>query len=74
MITSRNLKHKNGAAVLQSADPEKNICVGITESAGSNFDWMIEKFYHYEKNDRKGLRVTVVKKARQIWVKCDELL
>ena len=51
IITSRNLKHKNGAAVLQSADPEKNIVVGITESAGSNFDWMIEKFYHYEKND-----------------------
>ncbi|MCT4647199.1 MAG: FGGY-family carbohydrate kinase [Carboxylicivirga sp.] len=51
VITSCNLKHKNGAAVLQSADPEKNICVGITESAGSNFDWMIEKFYHYEKND-----------------------
>jgi len=51
ITTGRNLKHKNGAAVLQSADTNKNLVVGITESAGSNFDWMIEKFYKYEKND-----------------------
>jgi len=51
ITTAKNLKHKNGAAVLQSADTNKNLVVGITESAGSNFDWMIEKFYKYEKND-----------------------
>jgi xylulokinase len=49
--TSKNLNHKNGAAVLQSADPTKNLIVGITESAGANLEWMIEKFYKYEKND-----------------------
>ena len=53
IMTARNIKHKNGAAVLQSADPGKNILVGITESAGSNVDWMIEKFYKYEKDDPK---------------------
>jgi len=51
ITTARNLKHKNGAVVLQSADAGMNLLVGITESAGSNMDWMIEKFYRYEKND-----------------------
>lgn len=51
VTTAKNLKHKNGAAVLQSADAGKNLVVGITESAGNNLDWMIEKFYKLEKND-----------------------
>ncbi|MFN8254428.1 MAG: FGGY-family carbohydrate kinase [Bacteroidales bacterium] len=51
ITTVKNLKHKNGAVVLQSASPEMNLLVGITESAGSNLEWMIEKFYKYEKND-----------------------
>jgi len=51
ITTHKNLKHKNGAVVLQSADAAMNLLVGITESAGSNLDWMIEKFYKYEKND-----------------------
>ena len=51
--TSRNLKHKNGAFCLQSADPDMNLLVGITESAGSNFDWLIDNFYKLEKEDPK---------------------
>ena len=51
ITTGKNLKHKNGAVVLQSADTSMNLLVGITESAGSNLEWMIEKFYKYEKND-----------------------
>ena len=51
ITTARNLKHRNGAAVLQSADAAMNLVVGITESAGSNLDWMIEKFYRFEKDD-----------------------
>jgi len=43
--TGKNLKHKNGAVVLQSADAQKNLLVRITESAGANLEWMIEKFY-----------------------------
>jgi len=51
VTTAKNLKHKNGAVILQSADAAMNLLVGITESAGSNLDWLIEKFYKYEKND-----------------------
>ncbi|RLD93852.1 MAG: hypothetical protein DRJ29_07590 [Bacteroidetes bacterium] len=51
ITTGKNLKHKNGAVVLQSADAHKNLLVGITESAGANLDWMIEKFYKLEKSD-----------------------
>lgn len=50
ITTADNLKHKNGAVVLQSADPSMNLLVGITESAGSNLEWVIEKFYKYEKD------------------------
>jgi xylulokinase len=53
VTTSKNLKHKNGAFCLQSADPTKNLLVGITESAGSNFDWLIDNFYKLEKSDPK---------------------
>lgn len=51
ITTGTYLKHRNGAVVLQSADPHKNLLVGITESAGANLDWMIEKFYKLEKDD-----------------------
>ena len=53
ITTTRNLKHKNGAFCLQSADPEFNLLVGITESAGSNIDWLIDNFYKLEKADPK---------------------
>ncbi len=51
ITTAKNLNHKNGAFILQSADPAMNLLVGITESAGSNLEWMIEKFYKFENND-----------------------
>lgn len=53
ITTAKNIKHKNGAFCLQSADPHMNLLVGITESAGSNFDWLIENFYKLEKADPK---------------------
>ncbi len=49
--TAKNRKHKNAAVCLQSADPGSNIIVGITESAGANFEWLIDNFYSKEKND-----------------------
>ena len=51
--TKKFLKHKSGAVCIQSADPGMNFLVGITESAGSNLEWAIEKFYKYEKEDPK---------------------
>jgi xylulokinase len=43
--TSKSPKFKNGAVCLQSADPSKNLIVGITESAGANTLWILENFY-----------------------------
>jgi xylulokinase len=47
-------KFKNGAVCLQSADPEKNLVVGITESAGANTRWLIDTFYSNEKSQLSG--------------------
>lgn len=41
-------KFKRGAAAIQSADPDMNLIVGITEAAGSNIQWIIEQFYTKE--------------------------
>ncbi len=54
VTTRRAPKFKNGAVCLQSADPNKNLVVGITESAGANLEWLIERFYKREKVDLKG--------------------
>lgn len=49
--TARTPKFKNGAVSLQSADPDRHIVVGITESAGSNLEWLIDQFYQRERAD-----------------------
>lgn len=46
--TSKDYKFKRGVAVLQSADPTSNILVGITESAGVNLEWLLQKYYTQE--------------------------
>lgn len=51
VMTERAPKFKHGAVTLQSADPSKNLVVGITESAGSNFEWLINRFYEMEQKD-----------------------
>ncbi|MCK5701153.1 MAG: hypothetical protein KAI29_08375, partial [Cyclobacteriaceae bacterium] len=43
VMTERSPKFKNNAVCLQSADPTKNLVVGITESAGANLEWLIER-------------------------------
>jgi xylulokinase len=48
VTTKRKPKFKNGAVCLQSADPEKNLVIGITESAGNNLEWLINQFYKKE--------------------------
>lgn len=47
--TAKNLKFKNAAVCLQSADPNMNLVVGITESAGVNTEWLLSNFYAHEK-------------------------
>lgn len=46
--TSKSPPFKNGVAVLQSGDPEKQVVVGVTESAGKNIEWVIQGFYKKE--------------------------
>ena len=53
VTTRKVLKFKHGAACLQSADPEMNLLVGITESAGANLEWLIERFYAFERESLK---------------------
>ncbi len=49
VTTSKVYKFRHGAVCLQSADPEKNLVVGITESAGNNLEWLMDNFYKKEK-------------------------
>ena len=53
--TKKNYKFKEGIASLQSADPKSALLVGITESAGSNVEWALNKLYKHEKT--KGLDI-----------------
>jgi xylulokinase len=49
VATSKDRGFKNGAYSLQSADPNTNIVVCITESAGVNTEWLLSNFYAHEK-------------------------
>ena len=51
VTTRRPLKHRHGAVCLQSGDPAMNLVVGITESAGSNVSWFLDRFYPVERAD-----------------------
>ena len=51
VTTSRAPGFKHGAVCLQSADPNKNLVVGITESAGANLEWLINRFFAREKRE-----------------------
>lgn len=46
--TARDLKFRNGAVCLQSADPGMNLVVGVTEAAGVNVEWMLRTWYAAE--------------------------
>lgn len=48
VTTKQAPKFKNGIFCLQSADPSKNLIVGITESAGANTEWLLQNFYQNE--------------------------
>ena len=49
--TKYHTKFKNGAAAIQSADPNMNLIAGITEAAGSNIQWLIEQFFSKEQKE-----------------------
>jgi len=51
VTTSQAPAFKNGAVCLQSADPNRNLVVGVTESAGANLQWLIDRFFAREKQE-----------------------
>ena len=52
-VSTKHRKFKSGAAAVQSADPQKNLIVGITEAAGSNIQWIADQFFKREKEQYK---------------------
>jgi xylulokinase len=57
VMTKKERRFSNGAVCLQSADPMKNLVVGITESAGANLEWLVERFYATEKKQAEGTSI-----------------
>jgi len=49
LSSQKNYSFKAGVASLQSANPESSFLVGITESAGANIEWALNKLYKKEK-------------------------
>lgn len=44
-------KHKKSIAVIQGADPEMNVAVGVTEAAGICLEWIKDQFFKHEQAD-----------------------
>ena len=76
IITAKSPKFKNGAVCLQSADPEKNLIIGITESAGNNLEWLIEKFYKKELEEvgKEGIFKILDEEAEKVSPGSDHLI
>lgn len=66
---------KNGAAAIQSADPESNLVVGITEAAGSNIQWIMEQFFAKEREEYgEGIYAYMDKEIEKIPAGSDHLI
>lgn len=75
-ITSRNIKFKNGAACIQSADPLNNLMIGVTETAGNNIEWLIDKFYKEELEEvgKEGIYSILTEEAEKVPPGSDHLI
>ncbi len=49
--SKKRARFKDKIVALQSADPVMSLIVGVTESAGSNVDWLTEQFFPIEKKE-----------------------
>lgn len=74
VMTKKIPKFKHGAVCLQSADPEMNLVVGITESAGANLEWLIERFYSCEKEKGMDVYKLMDEEAASIYAGSDHLI
>jgi len=57
VTTRKAMGFKNGVFCIQSADPEMNLVVGITESAGANTEWLLSTFFSQEKQTMSASRL-----------------
>lgn len=57
VMTAKVYPFKNAVVCLQSADPQRNLVVGITESAGANTEWLINNFYAREKSQMSAVEL-----------------
>ncbi len=75
-ITSKSIKFKNGAVCIQSADPAMNLMIGVTETAGNNVEWLVNKFYHkeLEKVGREGIYSILTEEAEKVPPGSDHLI
>jgi len=60
--TSEIPEPQNGAVISKSADPEKNLIIGVTQSAGMTIDWGIDNFYRSERADNSVDEYAVIEK------------
>jgi xylulokinase len=76
VTTGKVHKFRHGAVCLQSADPEKNLVVGITESAGNNLEWLMDNFYKKEKEELGSEEIykLIEKEAAQVSPGSDHLI
>lgn len=72
--SQKNHKFKNGVASLQSADPTSNLLVGITESAGVNVEWALNKLYKKEKEQGDDIYAIMEKEVNETPAGADNLI
>ena len=72
--SQKNYKFKNGVASLQSANPKSNLLVGITESAGINVEWALNKLYKEEKETGVDIYKLMEKEVSEIPAGADNLI
>lgn len=75
-ISAKAIKFKNGAACIQSADPAMNLMIGVTETAGNNVEWLINKFYKKELEEvgKEGIYKILNKEAGEVPPGSDQLI
>lgn len=75
-ISAKPIKFKNGAACIQSADPALNLMIGVTETAGNNVEWLINKFYKKELDEvgKEGIYKILNEEAEKVPVGSDYLI
>ncbi len=75
-ICAKSIKFKNGAACIQSADPVMNLMIGVTETAGNNVEWLIQKFYKKELEEvgKEGIYKILNQEAEKIPAGSDHLI